>query len=183
VRVDRGRLADLIRRADPLAAAAASPRAGAPVTWTRRSAPAEWLLDGDEERPIEEHRAAHAAGRPSEAAVRYGAGVPPEAVADRLLALAALARERGLLRAVCPVPAEGGAERPGSWGVEDLTVIAAARLALPDVSWVRPHWTRLGAATCQLALAFGANDWVLPPGERADPALLAEAVGREAVER
>jgi hypothetical protein len=184
VTAEHDRLADLIRRADPLAAAAACPRvAGAPVTWTRRPAPSDWLVDGEEERPIEEHRAAHAAGRPSEAAVRYGAGVAAEDVAERLLALADLERETGLLRAVCPVPAEGGADRPGSWGVEDLTVIAAARLALPDVAWVRPHWPRLGAATCQLALAFGANDWVLPPGERADPARLARAVGREAVER
>jgi hypothetical protein len=181
---DPARLADLIRRADPLAAAAeVAAAADTPITWTRRAAPDWWLVDGDAERPVDEHRAAHADGRPSEAAVRYGAGVTAEAVAERLLALAALERETGMLRAVCPLPAEGGAERPGSWGVEDLTVIAAARLALPGVPWVRPHWPRLGAATCQLALAFGANDWVLPAGERADPALLAGAVGRRAVER
>ena len=48
---------------------------------------------------------------------------------------------------------------------------------------MRPHWRRLGAATCQVALAFGANDWVLPADDRADPVLLAAAVGREAVER
>jgi hypothetical protein len=173
-------LSALIRSADPLAAA---PATGGPVTWTRRPAPAEWLVDGEEEGALEDHRAAHAEGRPSEAAVRYGAGTSAEAVADRLLGLAALQRETGLLRAVCPVPGEGGADRPGSWGVEDLTVIAAARLALPDVPWVRPHWRRLGAPTCQLALAFGANDWVLPGDDRTDPALLAAAVGREALER
>jgi hypothetical protein len=180
--VTRDALVDLIRRADPLVAASAASASG-PVTWTREPAPAEWLVDGEEEQPVAAHRAAHAAGRPSEATVRYGAGVAPEAVADRLLALAALERETVLLRAVCPVPAEGSAARPGSWGVEDLTVIAAARLALPDVPWVRPCWPRLGAGACQIALAFGANDWVLPPDERADPAVLAGAVGREAVER
>ena len=41
-----------------------------------------------QERPLDQHRAAHAAGRPSDAAVAYGAGVASEATADRLLALA-----------------------------------------------------------------------------------------------
>jgi 2-iminoacetate synthase ThiH len=87
------------------------------------------------------------------------------------------------VKAICPVPAEGGSDRPGSWGVEDLTVVAVARAACPEVPWIRPHWGRLGAATCQVATAFGANDWVIPEGESADPQLLAEAVGRVAVRR
>ena len=174
----------LLLARDPIAAGAAvAPLAARVVTWSRRPAPPDWLVDGDQERSVEEHRAAHAAGRASEAAVSYGAGVPPEAVAERLLALAALSRETGMLRAVCPVPARGSADRPGSWGFEDLTVIAAARLTCPDVPWVRPHWRRLGAGACQVATAFGANDWVLPEGEDADPALLAAGTGRVAVER
>jgi 2-iminoacetate synthase ThiH len=156
---------------------------GAPVTFSRTPAPEGWLVDGDAEGPLAEHRAAHAAGRPSEAAVAYGAGVPPEATADRLLALAELARDTGLLRAVCPVPAEGSPERPGSWGVEDLTVVAAARLALPEAVRVRPHWRRLGPAACQVATAFGATDWVIPADDDTDAAHLAAAVGREAVAR
>jgi 2-iminoacetate synthase ThiH len=169
---------------DPIAAGlAVAPLTARVVTWSRQPAPADWLVDGEEEQPVELHRAAHAAGRPSEAAVCYGAGIPPEAVAERLLALAALSRETGMLRAVCPVPVRGTAERPGSWGVEDLTVIAAARLACPDVPWIRPHWRRLGAGACQVATAFGANDWILPDGERVDPALLAAGTGRQAVER
>jgi len=182
--VDREALAGLIRSADPLAAgAAARPLMGDVVTWTRRPAPADWLVDGERERPLHEHRAAHAEGRPSEAAVAYGAGVDPDAVAERLLALGALAEETGLLRAICPVPSQGDARRPGSWGVEDLTVIAAARLAAPAVPWIRPCWRRLGAQACGVAAAFGASDWVLPEDERADPALLAATAGRTAVER
>lgn len=173
----------LLRDSDPLAAARLLPPAPDVVTYTREPVPDGWLVDGDDERPVEEHRAAHREGRPSEATVAYGAGVSPEAVADRLLALGALARETALLRAVCPVPAEGGAERPGSWGVEDLTVIAAARLACPDIAWVRPDWRRLGAGACQVATAFGANDWRVPDGERADVEGLAAAAGRTAVER
>ena len=182
--ITRDRLVELLRARDPLAAAAAAGvRPDAPVTFTRDPAPEGWLVDGDAERPLDEHRAAHAAGRPSEAAVAYGAGVASEATADRLLALAELARETGLLRAVCPLPAEGSPERPGSWGVEDLTVVAAARLALPDGVQVRPHWRRLGPAACQVATAFGATDWSIPADDPSDPGHLAAAVGREAVAR
>ena len=179
----RDALVALLRDADPLAAARHLPPAPDVVTWTRAPSPEAWLSDGDEEHSVAEHRAAHREGRPSEATVTYGAGVSPEAVADRLLALGALARETALLRAVCPVPAEGSAERPGSWGVEDLTVIAAARLACPDATWIRPDWRRLGAGACQVATAFGANDWRVPDDEHADVAGLAASAGRTAVER
>ena len=178
----RDELAELIRGREPvLAARRAEPVAR--VTWTRSPAPSDWLVDGDVESPIADHAAAHRAEVPSEAAVAYGAGVAPEAVAERLLALAELSRRHGLLRAVCPVPAEGDARRPGSWGVEDLAVIAACRLALPDDVAVRPHWRRLGPAACQIAVAFGATGWRIPADDRADAAGLAAAVGAEAVTR
>ena len=174
----------LLRDVDPMGAArAVGAGPGAIVTWTRSPAPAEWLVDEAEEGAIAAHRAAHAEGRRSEAIVRYGAGVPPEDVARRLEELGALAAETGLLMAVRPVPAEGGVRRPGSWGYEDLVVIAAARLAAPDVPWIRPDWRRLGPAACQLAVAFGATDWVIPADDRTDPAWLAAAVGAEARER
>jgi 2-iminoacetate synthase ThiH len=179
----REALVALLRDADPLAAAKLVPAGDDVVTWTRSPAPEDWLVETDAELPLDEHRAAHREGRASEAVVTYGAGTSPEAIADRLLALGELARETGLLRAVCPVPAEGGSDRPGSWGVEDLTVIAAARLACPDGTWVRPDWKRLGSGACQVATAFGANDWRVPESEKADPNLLASAAGRTAVER
>ena len=178
------RLAALLRAADPLAAARAAGVAPAgEIAWTRGPDPAGWLVDGDAERPVAEHRAAHAAGRPSVAALAYGRGAEPDRVAARLHALALLAAETGLLRAVCPVPGEGTAGRPGSWGVEDLTVVAVCRLALPDGVRVRPHWRLLGAGACQVAAAFGADDWVLPEVSGDDPVHLAEAVGRTAVAR
>jgi 2-iminoacetate synthase ThiH len=179
----RDQLVSLLRNGDPMAAAALLPAPDAAVTWTRAAAPDDWLVEGGDQRSIDDHRSAHQAGRPSEATVVYGAGTRPEDVADRLLALGELARETGMLRAVCPVPGEGGSDRPGSWGVEDLTVIAAARLACPDATWVRPDWQHLGSGACQVATAFGANDWQIPEGERADPELLASAAGRTAVQR
>jgi hypothetical protein len=175
-------LTALLAARDPLAAArAAGAGPGGEVTVERGPAPAGRLVDGDEEGPLAAHASAHSEGRPSEAAVAYGAGRDPRAVAERIDGLARLARETGLLRAVCPVPGEGSEQRPGSWGVEDLTVIAICRLALPDGVAVRPHWRRLGPAACQIAVAFGATGWRIPAGDRADPAHLAAAVGAEAV--
>jgi hypothetical protein len=167
----------LLRAGDPLEAARAAgvtPGGGVAVV---REGEVGRLADGDLEGAIDEHRAAHAAGRPSEAAVAYGAGHDPAAVAGRIADLAALARETGMLRAVCPVPAEGRPERPGSWGVEDLTVIAACRLAMPSGVEVRPHWVRLGAAACQIAVAFGATEWLIPAGDASEPEHLAAGVG------
>jgi hypothetical protein len=152
------------------------------VTYTRSGPPDAWLIDGDAEQPITAHRKAHTEGRPSEAAVLYGEDVPPEHTADRLLELATLARETGLLRAVCPIPA-AGVRTPGSWGVEDLTVIAAARRTLDPSVRVRPSWTRLGAQTCAVALAFGADDLAVPVDDPTDVDLLARSAGRVAVER
>jgi hypothetical protein len=178
--VPRERLVELLRAGDPLAAArAAALDPGRRLAVTRGREAEDVLVDGDIEGPLADHRAAHAAGRPSEAAVAYGAGTTPEAIAARIDALAALARETGLLRAVCPVPAEGDARRPGSWGVEDLTVIAVSRLALPDAVGIRPHWRRLGPAMCQVSLAFGASEWLIPADDPVDPAHLAEGVGME----
>ena len=75
------------------------------------------------------------------------------------------------------MPAEGTAERPGSWGVEDLTIVAVCRLAFPAAVEVRPHWRRLGAAACQIAVAFGATEWVIPDDDTSDPGHLAAGVG------
>jgi hypothetical protein len=179
--LDATELAVLIRECDPIAVAALLPAAAPTVTFTRSPAPEDWLVDGASERPVAEHRDAHQAGRPSEAAVAYGAGHEPDAVAERIAALARLAAQTGLLRAVCPVPGDGTDHRPGSWGVEDLTVVAVCRLALPEGVAVRPHWRRLGPAACQVAVAFGATGWRIPEDDRADTAHLAAAVGAEAV--
>ena len=178
--MSRDELIALIRRCDPIAAAAALPPAGE-VTVARGGPPAEFLVDGDVERPIDEHRQAHRAGRPSEATVIYGEGVDPERIADRLIGLARLADETGLLRAVCPVPATGTLT-PGSWGVEDLTIIAAARRVLGPSVRVRRAGA-VGPQTCGVTLAFGADDLAVPKGDFTDVGLLAEAVGRQAVER
>ena len=171
----RDELVQVLRRRDALSAAG---RDGAEqaVSVIHGDEPT-WLVDGDEEGALDAHRAAHAGGTPTVATVAYGEGVSAEATADRLIGLAELAAETGLLRAVALVPA-AGERTPGSWGVEDLTVVAAARRALPDSVRVRPSWSRLGAQTCGVALAFGADELVVPEGERTNLDILASAVGR-----
>ncbi len=177
----RDALVALLRGRDALAAASGLTLADA-VDVARTGDPDAWLVDGASERPVDEHRLAHAAGRPSVATVLYGEDVDAEATADRMLALAALTGETGLLRAVCPVPAPG-VRTPGSWGVEDLTVVAAAR-GLFDLSVrIRPSWERLGAQTCGVTLAFGADELMVPADDRTDVAALATAVGRQVVQR
>lgn len=179
--MDRDAVARAISGGRPLALAPAE-RVVA-ITWSRASAPGEWHVDEEDETSLDAHRAAHEQGRMSEAVVRYGAGTDPRAVADRLLGLASLSAATGRLQAVCPVPGEGDATRPGSWGVEDLALIAVSRSLLPEVPWIRPSWRLLGAAACQVAVGFGANDWQIPADDPADPGHLAAAIGCRAVER
>jgi hypothetical protein len=175
-------IAGLLGDRDPLAAArAAEPAGDAPIRVRRGPAPSGRLVDTTAEGAIEAHRAAHAEGRPSEAIIVYGNGRSDADIAARLSALAALAAETGLLRAVTVVPAEGDAHRPGSWGVEDLTVVATCRAALPDSVAVRPSWESLGPAACQIAVAFGATGWSVPADDPTDLERLAAAIGRAIV--
>lgn len=171
----RGELVAALRERDALTIAAAGGALG-PVHIIRGHDPGDVFVD-DGTAGLEDHRAAHRAGRRSVAALPYGEDVDAEATADRLLALDALARETGLLHAVRPTPAPGRAT-PGSWGVEDLTVIAACRRVLGDAVRVRPDWERIGAQTCGVALAFGADELVVPEGDRTDIEALAAAAGR-----
>ena len=111
--------------------------------------------------------------------IRYGAGTTPGEVADQLLAVAERADE---VHAVHLVPGADAPDRPGSWGTEDLLVTAVARRVLPDTP-IRPDWRALGAGACQVAVAFGADEWVIPTDDPSDPDHLAEAVGARAVPR
>jgi len=180
----RDELIALLENPDPLAAAQlAGVTPGGVVTYATTSAPADWLRESDREQPIEAHRDAHRRGIPSEAIVAYGAGVSAAHTVDRMIELAGVARETGLLRSVCPVPGEGNAQRPGSWGVEDLVVIGIARSLMPPEVQIRPDWLHLGAAASQIAIAFGATDLVVSDDETADVEWLAGAVGYRAVPR
>lgn len=113
------------------------------------------------------------------AQVRYGAGTTNAQVADRLMEIA---RQPSGVRAVLLVPGADSGDRPGSWGNEDLLVAAVARRTLPDMP-IRLSWDAVGEAACQVAVAFGADEWVIPDGIDADPDHLAAALGARAVPR
>ncbi len=179
----RDALIELLASRDPLAVVRAlGVTPVAEVAVVRESSLAGRLIDGEAEGPVSDHRRAHAEGRASEASVAYGDGITDGRIADRLLELADLARDTGMLAAVTPVPAEGTTARPGSWGVEDLVVIAAARGVVPGVA-VRPSWRRLGAPAAQVAVAFGATEWCVPDDDDEDLARLAGAAGCRLVTR
>jgi hypothetical protein len=151
----RDEIIALLDARDPLAAAApiSAPRE---ITWSREMTP----HDGAE-------------------VVRYGAGTTNDEIADRLMALAG---QRDL-RAVLLVPGDDSADRPGSWGVEDLLVTAVARRALPAGVAIRNDWAAIGGSACQAGASFGATEWIIPPDDDADPGHLAEAIGARAVMR
>jgi hypothetical protein len=155
------------------------PAGHGPIRVRRGAAHPGRLVDAEREGELAAHEDAHRGGRPSEAVLLYGNGVPADAVTGRLHALAELHAAHGLLRAVHLVPAKGDEQRPGSWGVEDLTAVSAARRALPPEVAVVPSWRLIGPGACQVATAFGADGWWVPADDRNDLALLAAAVGRE----
>ena len=169
---------------DPLRAAElAGVTPGGTVTYSRAELPVDWFVEIAGEQPVSAHRAAHATGTPSVAVVAYGAGVPPEHTVDRLIALADLARDTGLLRAVSPTPGDGDASRPRVLGGRgpDGDRTGAPPAARRDAGG--PDWIRLGPAASQIAVAFGATDWQIPAGDRTDAEWLAGAVGYRAVPR
>jgi len=151
----RAEVIALLGSRDPLAVAAGLP-VPAEVGWLRGNARGEGIE-----------------------VVHYGAGTTDAEVADRLLDIATRA---GDVRAVLLVPGGDTAETPGSWGNEDLLVTAVARRVLPGVP-IRPDWVALGEPACQVAVSFGADEWVIFDGVDADPDHLAEAVGARAVAR
>lgn len=153
--IDRAGIIALLDARDPLAAAEGV-RPTTEVHWTR--------APGDDE---------------GVQVLRYGAGTTSEQVADRLLEIAGMAD----VRTVHLVPGADTPERPGSWGNEDLLVTAVTRRVLPHVA-IRPDWPAIGGPACQVAVSFGADEWVIPADDTdADPDRLARAVGARAVAR
>lgn len=115
--------------------------------------PREWLAV---------HRAAHAAGLPTNATLLYGHLETAEERVDHLLALRRLQDETGGLLAFIPLafhPAHTGlAHLPPATAVDDLRVVAAARLLLDNVPHIKAYWVMIGPDLAQVAMDFGADD-------------------------
>ena len=112
------------------------------------------------------HAAAHAAGLTSVATFRYGPGLEPRELAERLAALRALQQRVAGFTVVAPVSEHEDGDlavlargpRSSLPGLEDLRCVAVARLALDNIAHVRVPWMALGLKMGPVALRFGGDD-------------------------
>jgi hypothetical protein len=103
--------------------------------------------------------AARGAGLALDAAVVYGPRLSTSALAAALLALRAAAGEGSPFRCAVPVPDSLPEQSPltGTTGLEDLRVLACARILLPGVPRVAAEAALLGPKLAAVALSFGAD--------------------------
>lgn len=147
------------------------------------------------------HRTAHELGIPTNATLLYG---HIETLEERWIHLERLRAEQDFaLREGLPasfmsfIPL---AFQPGSTGlavrsptvIEDLRMLAVARLYLDNIDHLKAYWVTLGEETASLALHFGADDidgtiggeWIMHAAGAASPTALArerlQALIREA---
>jgi len=116
---------------------------------------------------VEIVRAAHEVGLRSSSTLMYGHLETEEDVANHLHLLRELQRETGGFTEFVPLgylPENNGlfqelGARPGSMLLEDLRIIAVARLFFrPWIRNVQTSWVKLGPKLAQMALLSGAND-------------------------
>jgi cyclic dehypoxanthinyl futalosine synthase len=109
---------------------------------------------------LELHRAAHARGMRTIAAIPFGCG---ESVPERLDCLEAVFRtqqETGGFVSCLPVGlnAPGGRELDGPTAVEQLKIMAITRMYVDNVEHLQSAQTGAGLKVLQTALRFGADD-------------------------
>jgi aminodeoxyfutalosine synthase len=63
----------------------------------------------------------------------------------------------GCIQALNPLPLALNAFRPTT-GYDDVKMVAAARLAAPNIPTIQVDWSRYGPKLAQVALTFGADD-------------------------
>lgn len=108
------------------------------------------------------HRAAHRVGLKSTATMTYGLGETLEERVEHLLLIRALQDETGGFRAFIPWSFQRGRtvlDLPPTGGMEYLQVVAISRLLLDNVPHLQAGWVTEGPKLCQIALAFGADDF------------------------
>ena len=115
---------------------------------------AEWL---------DVHRAAHALGLPTAAAMVFGQGESDADRATHLELLTALQAETGGFRSFTPAGhlhdvAAGERSLEEATSVEYLKVLAVCRLQLESIANVQANWPTQGVKVLQMGLRFGAND-------------------------
>jgi cyclic dehypoxanthinyl futalosine synthase len=121
------------------------------VNLLREASVAQWL---------EVHRAAHALGMRTAAAMIFGAGETMEQRVEFLDAVRRLQQETGGFSAFLPVAADtsGGRELDGVTAVERLKTLAISRMFLDNIENVQASSEGSRLKVLQMGLRFGGND-------------------------
>ena len=111
---------------------------------------------------LEVHRTAHRVGLKTTATMLYGHLETIEERVDHLLKLREAQDEMGGFQAFIPLAFQPKktrlAQLPGPSGVDDLKVLAAARLLLDNFAHIKAYWVMTGLKLAQVSLFFGADD-------------------------
>jgi aminodeoxyfutalosine synthase len=108
------------------------------------------------------HRAAHGLGIPTNATILYGHAETLEQRVDHLMRLRELQDQTGGFSAFIPLKFRARHNQMAEAGevgvVEDMTMLAMARIVLDNIDHITAYWVMYGKATAEMALAFGADD-------------------------
>ena len=105
------------------------------------------------------HEAAHRLGIPSNASMLYGLGETWEERLSHLFRLRELQDRTGGFVAFIPLALQSGKGSAKQLSpLENLMVIAMARLVLDNFPHIKAYWPMLGIETAAMALSFGADD-------------------------
>jgi aminodeoxyfutalosine synthase len=111
---------------------------------------------------LDVHRQAHLLGLRTTATMLYGHIETLEERVEHLLRLRELQDETGGFQAFVPLAFQPKNTRlsqlAGSTGMDDLKVIAAARLLLDNFAHIKAYWVMTGLKLAQVSLFFGADD-------------------------
>ncbi|MDI3256240.1 MAG: hypothetical protein QJR01_00685 [Kyrpidia sp.] len=119
------------------------------------------------------HRLAHEVGLPSSVALRYGAGETRQTRVRELMALAEWARDGQLVSLRLEPwdperwPLSDRLDLAPTTGLDDLTMVSASRIALPDAH-LEVSWRMVDEKLAQTALRFGADSLSGTPWRRWD---------------
>ena len=105
------------------------------------------------------HKAAHRMGLATNATMLYGLDETPVERADHLLAIRDAQDETGGFACFIPLayqPGEGVSGGPAP--VENLAMLALARLVLDNVPHLKAYWPMIGLETAAAGLSWGADD-------------------------
>jgi aminodeoxyfutalosine synthase len=111
---------------------------------------------------LQVHKKAHRLGLPTNATMLYGHVETLEERVEHLLTLREAQDETGGFQAFIPLAFHPRntelADLSPSTGVEDLKMLAAARLLLDNFAHIKAYWVMIGLKLAQVSLFFGVDD-------------------------